>query len=94
MLILRPHGFGDVVARILTCACHYYEARIASLLLPAVKIVLQLTKTHHFDKSCIPIRYFWSVFGWYFLVFTKLIPEKNWVGTFWYYFFGGNPFFP
>ncbi len=42
----------------------------------------------------IPIRYFWSVFGWYFLVFTKPIPEENLVGTFWYYFFGGNPFFP
>jgi hypothetical protein len=34
----------------LTCACHY-EARIVSLLLLAVKIVLQLTKTHHFDDN-------------------------------------------
>jgi hypothetical protein len=34
------------------------------------------------------------VFGWYFLIFTKPIPEENSVGTFWYNFFGGNPFFP
>jgi hypothetical protein len=32
--------------------------------------------------------------GWYFLVFTEPIPEENLVGTFWYFFFGGNPFFP
>ncbi len=42
----------------------------------------------------VSIWYFWSVFGWYFLVFTKLMPEENLVGTFWNYFFGGNPFFP
>jgi hypothetical protein len=36
----------------LTCACHY-EARIVSLLLLAVKIVLQLTKTHHFDDNIV-----------------------------------------
>ncbi len=32
-------------------ACDSYEARIVSLLLPAVKIVSQLTKTHHFDND-------------------------------------------
>ncbi len=40
------------------------------------------------------ISYFWSVFGWYVLVFTEPIQEENSVGTFWYYYFGGNPFFP
>jgi hypothetical protein len=40
-----------------------------------------------------PIQYIWSVFGWYFLVFTEQIPEENLVGTFGYYYFGGNPFF-
>jgi hypothetical protein len=38
--------------------------------------------------------FFWLVFSWYFLVFTEPILEENSVGTFWYYFFGGNPFFP
>jgi hypothetical protein len=42
----------------------------------------------------IPIWYFWSVFSWYFLVFTEPIPVENLVGTFQYYYFGRNPFFP
>jgi hypothetical protein len=46
------------------------------------------------DIRVIPIRYFRLVFGWYFLVITLPIPEENLVGTFWYYYFGGNPFFP
>jgi hypothetical protein len=33
-----------------------YEARIVSLLLPAVKIVSKLTKTHHFDNDTLICR--------------------------------------
>ncbi len=50
--------------------------------------------TQHHNYSCIPIQYFWLVFGWYFLVITIQMPEENSVGTFWYYYFGRNPFFP
>jgi hypothetical protein len=32
--------------------------------------------------------------GRYFLVFTIPIPKEILIGTFWYHFFGGNPFFP
>ncbi len=38
--------------------------------------------------------FFRLVFGWYFSVFPEPIPEENLVGTFRYYYFGGNPFFP
>jgi hypothetical protein len=32
--------------------------------------------------------------SWYFSVFTIPILKEILVGTFWYHFFGGNPFFP
>ncbi len=46
------------------------------------------------NESWVPIWFFQLVFGWYFLVFTEPIPKENSVSTFWYYYFGGNPFFP
>jgi len=41
----------------------------------------------------LPIRYFQSVFGRYFSVFTIPIPKKNSVGTFRYQKGGSAPFF-
>jgi hypothetical protein len=43
--------------------------------------------------SWVLIRFFWLVFGWYFLVFTKLIPEENLVGHFGIIILAGTPFF-
>jgi hypothetical protein len=38
--------------------------------------------------------YFPVSIGRYFLVFTIPIPKEILVGTYWYHFFGGNPYFP
>jgi hypothetical protein len=61
--------------------------------LPAGKKKDSITNTYN-NTRVVSIWYFWLVFGWYFLVFTKPIPEENLFGTFWYCYFGGNPFFP
>ncbi len=45
------------------------------------------------EQSCIPIRYFRSVFGRYFSVFTIPIPQENSVGTFRYQKGGSAPLF-
>ena len=46
------------------------------------------------EVSCISIRYFRSVFGRYFSVFTIPIPKENSVGTFRYKKGGSAPLFP
>jgi hypothetical protein len=52
MMISRPYSFGNVVAQGLNL-CIPLKARIVSLLLPVMKIVSQLTKTHNFDDNIV-----------------------------------------
>ncbi len=105
-LIYIVSAFGSVRKQVLVL--HTYVLReqnsfggFISFLVPAgnsfwcfVHTQCTIQQELQFFQSWVPIWFFRLVFGWYFLVFTEPIPEENSVGTFRYYYFGGNPFFP